>query len=322
MTEVTFAAPSAFTTVGLPEQQRVELWESHNADALIGLRCRSLTSSVLEATEINLQLDRLHLARVQGTSHVVERDQSMIRSRPTDAVALFFSLAGEAFFYHDDGVRTVQPGQLLVCDADRPFMRGFSQGLEELVLKIPREVFAEATGVQHVTKPLVVRFADGANAMAHALAAQVGAAARTEDPRPADERALLNLVAGLMGNDSAQPSGVHQKAAKAYIDRHFRDPRLSAGQVCAAIGISGRHLSRIFAEAGTSLPKYVLDCRLEAANALLQRPEAAAMKIATIALECGFTSTTYFSNAFAARYGERATDVRRRAVVARSVRRD
>ena len=38
MTEVTFAAPSAFTTVGLPEQQRVELWESHNADALIGLR--------------------------------------------------------------------------------------------------------------------------------------------------------------------------------------------------------------------------------------------------------------------------------------------
>jgi AraC-like DNA-binding protein len=319
MTHVRFAAPSAFSTVGLPEQQRVELWESHNAEALIGVRCRSLTSTVLEATEINLQLDRLHLARVQGTSHVVERDQGMIRARPTGAVALYFSLVGEAFFYHDDGVRTVQPGQLLMCDADRPFMRGFSHGLEELVLRIPRPLFAEHTGVQDVTHPMVVRFADGANAIAHALAAQVGAAVRTEQPGRADERALLDLVAGLMGNDSTELSGMHRMAAQTYIDHHFRNPALSAGQVAAAIGISGRHLSRVFADAGTSLPKWVLTRRLEAAHALLQSPEAASMTVAAIGHECGFTSAAHFSHSFTSRFGERATDVRRRAVIATSV---
>src|SRR5689334_20812097 len=146
MTQVTLggrdrAEPVAFSTAGLPQEQRVELWESHNADALIGLRCRTLDADVLEATEINVQLERVHLARVRGSSHVVERDREMVRHRPAESVALFFSLAGEAFFYHDDGVRIVQPGQLLVCDADRPFMRGFSRGLEELVLKIPRTVF-------------------------------------------------------------------------------------------------------------------------------------------------------------------------------------
>src|SRR4051794_21569178 len=93
--------PVAFSTVGLPEAQRVELWESHNADALIGLRCHTLTAAALEATEINLQLDRVHLARVRGNSHVVERDLTMIRERPAESVALFFSLVGEAFFYHD-----------------------------------------------------------------------------------------------------------------------------------------------------------------------------------------------------------------------------
>jgi AraC-binding-like domain len=129
MTQVTLATPVAFPTVGLPDQQRIELWESHNADTLIGLRCRSVTAAVREATETNIQLERLHLARVRGSAHVVERDHDLIRRRPAEATALFFGLAGEAFFYHDDGVRSLQPGQMLMCDADRPFKPGFSQGL-------------------------------------------------------------------------------------------------------------------------------------------------------------------------------------------------
>ncbi|MER6564035.1 AraC family transcriptional regulator [Streptomyces sp. NPDC001027] len=313
------ATPSAFSTVGLPEQRRVELWESHNADALIGLRCRTLTSTVLEATEINVQLDRLHLARVLGTPHVVERDQGLIRRHPAEAVALFFSLAGEAFFYHDDGVRIVQPGQMLMCDADRPFMRGFSHGLEELVLKIPRDLFAEATGVEHVAQPVVVGFADGANAVAHALASHTSAAARADDSRPADERTLLSLVADLVGNEAAVPTSVHRTAAETYIEHHFREGALSVRQVAAAIGISSRHLSRVFADAETTFPKFVLKRRLEAAHTLLQRPEASSMAISEIAHHCGFTSAAHFSHAFTSRYGERATDVRRRALAARSV---
>jgi hypothetical protein len=53
MTQVTVPTPVAFSTVGLPDEQRIELWEGHNADALIGLRCRTLTAAVLEATEIS-----------------------------------------------------------------------------------------------------------------------------------------------------------------------------------------------------------------------------------------------------------------------------
>ena len=108
------SAPVAFSTVGLPIEQRIERWETHNEDALIGLRCRTLSADVLEATEINVQVDRLQLARVRGSSHVVERDLALIRRRPSESVALFFSLVGEAFFYHDDGVRKLPAG----ADAD------------------------------------------------------------------------------------------------------------------------------------------------------------------------------------------------------------
>jgi len=312
--------PVAFSTVGLPAEQRVELWEGHNADALIGLRCRTLTSAVLEATEINVQLDRVQLARVQGNAHVVERDQSMIRQRPTESVALFFSLAGEAFFYHDDAVRTLRPGQMLLCDADRPFMRGFSQGLEELVLKIPRDVFAELTGIDRIPKPFVANFAAGANSIAHTLARQIGGAVRAEDSNPADEQTLLELVAALAGrSQDADLSAAHRAAAHTYIDQHLADPRLSAASVATAVGISTRHLSRVFAQSSTTLPKYVLTRRLEAARLLLQKPAATSMTIAELAHHCGFTSAAHFSNAFATHFGERASDVRRRAAAARAI---
>jgi AraC-like DNA-binding protein len=325
MTHLTAEAPGPgpveFTTVGLPDQRRIELWEGHNAEALIGLRCRTIDATAFEATEINVQLDRVQLARVRGTSHVVERDVEVIRRRPADAIALYFSLVGEAFFYHQDGVRVVRPGQLLMCDADRPFLRGFSRGLEELVVKVPREVFAGATGIGCLPDPVVVDFGEGGSAYAGALARQVGRAARAVDPVAADEHTVLELVAALATGGRDRLSPAHLAAARAFIGGHLADQGLSASQVAAGIGISTRHLSRVFAEEGTTLPKYVLERRLGAARAMLRKP-AVSMTIAEVAHACGFVSADHFSRAFGVRFGERASDVRRRAVAARAVQTD
>src|SRR5271170_3345717 len=43
-------APTVFTTVGLRDARRVELWEEHNATALIGLEVRA--PEPLQATEL------------------------------------------------------------------------------------------------------------------------------------------------------------------------------------------------------------------------------------------------------------------------------
>ena len=47
--------PGIFSTSGLPTARRVELWESHNAAALIGLAVRAPDS--LDAAELNVQLE-------------------------------------------------------------------------------------------------------------------------------------------------------------------------------------------------------------------------------------------------------------------------
>jgi transcriptional regulator GlxA family with amidase domain len=201
-------------------------------------------------------------------------------------------------------------------------MRGFSHGLEELVLRIPWTVFADATGIDHVARPMVVSFSSGANPAARALARKVGAVVRSQKPQPADEAVLLELVAALGGADREVLSTAHRAAAQTYIDEHLANQALSAPEVAAAVGISPRHLSRVFAEAGTTVSRCIMASRLEAARSLLEKPTTATMTIADVARRCGFTSTTHFSNAFRSRFGQRATDVRRGARASRTHRMD
>lgn len=302
--------PVSFSTAGLPEAQRIALWEDYNAHALIGLRCHMLGEATLDATELNLQLEQVHLARVRGNAHVVERPLELIRSHPADAIAVYLTLVGEAFFYHDDGVRTLRPGQVLICDADRPFMRGFSGGLEELAIKMPRPLFRELTGLGSLRAPLVRDFARG-DVAARTLARLVDRAVRPEGGEPVDERTALDLLASMAGGRPVGPGTVHLANARAFIEDHLADVNLSAARVAAGIGVSERQLSRVFAAVGTSVPQFVLARRLEHARALLaSTPET---PVGEVAARCGFDSATYFSQAFRARFGMRATELRRQA---------
>jgi hypothetical protein len=244
--------PVRFSTAELPDAQRIGLWEDHNAHALIGLRCHMLGEVSLDATELNLQLDHLHLARVRGNAHVVERSPELIRGHPADAIAVYLTLVGEAFFYHDDGVRTLSPGQALICDADRPFMRGFSGGLEELAIKVPRPLFQELTGLDSLDTPLVRDFAQG-DVAARTLARLVDRALRPDGGEPVDERTALSLLASVAGSRPADPGPVYLANARAFIEDHLTEVNLSAARVVAGIGISERQLSWVFAVTGAML---------------------------------------------------------------------
>jgi AraC-like DNA-binding protein len=299
------ASPGVFSTAGLPPQRRIELWEGHNTAALIGLNCH--TAAPLEATEVNVPLGRIQLARVTGSPHVVERTAEVIRHSPADAVAVYLTLRGDAWFRYREGTWDLRPGQVLICDADRPFARGFARGLEELAIKVPRAALAA-----DLRAPVVTAFAPGGDPYARALARLVDRAARAERGLAADEGTVLDLVATLAAGRDAGRTVALRAAARCFIEEHLADPGLGAARVAAATGISERHLSRVFAADETTVPRHVLSRRLQLAYAMLAGP-APGRTVADVAARCGFTSAAYFSHAFRERFGLRAGDVRRDA---------
>jgi AraC-like DNA-binding protein len=300
----------SFSTAGLPAARRIELWEEHNAAALIGLNCHSTIP--LEATEVNVPLGQVQLARVTGSPHVVERNAACARRDPADAVAVYLALRGAAWFRDEDGTRALRPGQLLICDADRPFARGFANGLEELAIKVPWTALAVPRPA--LSKgPVVVSFGPGQDPYARALARMADRAARVRHQVAADEAAVLDLVAVLTAGGEAGRTTALRAAAYGFIDDHLADPALGATRIAAAIGISERHLSRVLAAGGTTVPRLVRSRRLEVAYAMLSGPYGPVPAVAEVAARCGFTSAAYFSHAFRERFGLRAGEVRRAA---------
>ena len=304
-------APRVFSTVGLPAARRVELWETHNAAALIGLDVHA--TGPLDATELNVQLPEVQLARVTGSAHAVRRTAAVIERSPADAIAVYLTLRGDASFSYPDGTRTLRPGNVLICETDRPFGREFARGLEELVVKVPRAALAARCEVPRLREPVIatVGAARGGGQYARALARMTGRATRASQPLPASEATVLDLVAVLAAGRAAAPATAHRAAACSYIEEHLTNPKLGADQVAAAIGISDRQLSRVFAADGTSVPRHILSRRLQLACSLLCSEPAGDLTVADIAVRCGFTSAAYFSHAFREQYGQRASDIRR-----------
>jgi AraC-like DNA-binding protein len=220
-------------------------------------------------------------------------------------------LVGDSFFYHDDGVRTLRPGQMVICDADRPFVRGFSHGLEELVVKVPRARFRAATGVDSLAEPRTLDFASG-DVRARTAARLVGRATRAEASGPTvDDEALLALLGSIVSGRPGEVGSAHLAAAKTYVEDHLTEAGLTAARIADGVGLSERHLSRVFAASGTTVPQYVLARRLARAHTMLSR--GGGLSVAEVAAACGFGSAARFSHMFRERYDVRASEVLRGA---------
>src|SRR6202042_3093213 len=122
-------------------------------------------------------------------------------------------------------------------------------------------------------------------------------------PSLLDEDMVLDLVAMLATGGGVALATAHRVAARCYIDEHLPDPGLGAEQIAAAIGLSERQLSRVFAADGASVPRHVLTRRLQLAYALLAakpakpaRVDSTAGTVADVAARCGFTCVVYFSH--------------------------
>lgn len=305
-----------FSTSGLAKDDRVEKWEDHNAKALVGLSARTINDSPLEATEINLHLPSLHFAHVDASAHIIERTSDHIRSKPADSVVLYFALFGEAFFYHPDGVRTLAPGSVLIYDTDKPFMRGFAKGLKELVLMVPRQLFNETTdgGLPSGGEPRVLSFgkSNKANDFATAIAETMATAMNDVDAQTHEsiEDSVLDLLRGVFSGTTASDASSQFRAVLAFIDRHLRNPDLSAFMISNALGISTRQLSRIFSQQDASLPSVVLVKRLELARRVLQSPKSSHSLVTNVASYSGFNSHAHFSRVFKNHFGYSPLEVR------------
>lgn len=305
-----------FTTRGIVPNDRVQLWEGHNARALIPLDIRTLDDRPMHAEETNLHLPSVRIASVYGTSQVVERSEGFIEDNPTGVIAIFFATEGDAFFFHRGGHISIKPGQAIVYDADRPFLRGFNHGFRELVLTVPKASYTGLVGGKGPELPAVFDFSPGGGQGEQTLARLIQAtladiangrpqplsrAGAGELALPSVEEEVLGLVQLVLGEARGAETGLIA-AARNHIELNITDRGLGPAQVAAAVGISERQLGRIFAAADTTVGRYILGRRLELAHRALTSGDQDSVAVSEIGRRFGFASPSHFSRTFRERY--------------------
>ena len=129
---------------------------------------------------------------------------------------------------------------------------------------------------------------------------------------------LVDLIAVALGasgeaREQAEAGGVRAARRASIlrtIETRSHDPKLSAAQVAARLGITPRYVHAVLEETGQTFAELLLDARLRMVLKRLRDPAASQLKIIDIASEAGFADLSHFNRSFRRRFGDTPTGVR------------
>jgi len=306
---------SSVSTVGIEQAERLAVWERYNAEALVGLTCRTYETEGLIARQVNVGLGAVRVADIAGNAHVIERPPALVRTRPKDATFVSLLLEGSGFFYHSGGCLALSAGDAVVYRTDRPYLFGFSGSMRKLLVDVPDGLLEERGAALPADGPLPVSGTGPGAAAGGARALRDLLLGAMTDPATAGETVtehVLDLVRALVAGPETSADSARVRTAKAYVDDHVQDPGLCADAVGRAVGVTARHLNRSFAAEGTTVTQFIQGRRLEHARRDLVRPGAVTDRIADVASRWGFVSQAHFARLFRDAYGCTPTQYRYR----------
>ena len=300
------------STVDIPPADRLAYWDAQCAATLIGLRCSTLSPTGLEVEKTGIALPNLGVADIRGRDHVVERNSSLVSQRPKESLFACQILQGRAYFIQREQCLLVESGETVIYDTRIPYLFGFLTSMRQLLIDVPLDAWrASADSPRLSGMPLKISPRPGAEAMlSETLRASVVRFMRDPVRSDADgfcarTQALLSALMDVesQGAGASRTGLSYVLTAKEYIASHAADPELHPQGVADAVGLSLRHLNRLFASEDDSIAQHIWQTRLARAHRNLLDPQLRKTSVGEIAYRWGFTSLAHFSRAMRARYG-------------------
>lgn len=303
----------------LPDQ-RVDYWESYAASALVGLRCSDLSEQGLRMGARCYDLGTLHIADMRGNEHAVERTRPLARAYPRNVLFACMLLEGDGFFFQSGECIRMTAGDILLFFSDFPYLYGWSRAGRQLVVEVD---FARLQPDRVVPRSPVKL---DARLRAERLAggALYGNIARFMERPLAEEAPHLAARAQCLIESLLAPAGSDPNPsdttmwqltrAELFISEHLSDPDLTPETIAGTLKMSVRHLNRLFATRQQTVSQWIWDRRLASARDELGSDRGRPLRVADIAVHCGFVNQAHFARRFKDRYGLTPTEYRRQTV--------
>jgi len=254
------------------------------------------------------------LALCSSGEQQVTRRERHIRSDPRGTYELLVPLAGKAQVEQGPSAAVIGPGQMALCDADRPFQFAHDAGFLSVAFIVPRQDIALRSPAA-VREPQVF---DGASGLGRVIRRLVITLQEERDQFSeftfdgACDRLLDLVCMAAEGGAQSAPIG-HRESIEVeirrYVRRHAGESDLDVTGVARALGWSPRYIQQVLQAANTTPRDLIRRERLHLARTRL----AGSRSIAQVAASCGFGSHAAFTTAFRREFGLTPTEARQAA---------
>jgi AraC-like DNA-binding protein len=297
--------PQLFSTELVPVSDRVDAWQ-WNAQQICGdCRIELPRASLHGSIEIR-EIGALKLTRFSSSP-------LSFRKWPVDAVAsenqsciVITQLQGFRRYVQNGSDVWLQAGDSTVIDSSRPWSSSCGTECVRLYFRVPRWMMEARLQTRKI--PIVCKISGCSRAgaaLARLSKSLYDQPERTEEEEAAALNGYFETLTGCLGLGGI--SKQHTQDLRARI-RHFVDARLSdsslaPAEVASAMGISLRHLHRVFSATGKTFGDYLRARRLENCLRDLANPRLTHKSITEVAFSWGFSDAEHFSHSFRKQFG-------------------
>lgn len=237
---------------------------------------------------------------------------------------LITQLEGMRRYCQSGSIALLTPGDTTLIDASRPWTSDCSGYCARLYLRMPSWFVQDRLRIGHLPVLPRIQGKSGLGATLFQLATSMYQEAESmsgEEGIFAIE-AYLDIFQGCVLRPESVSTRLDHCAqlrprVEHFIETHLPEPSLSPAAIAAAVGISVRHLHRIFAAEGCTVTEWIRERRLERCRTELADPGLRERNITDIAFGWGFSDSAHFSHCFKQEFGvsprEFRAEVRNRA---------
>ena len=265
------------------------------------------------------EIGRMTLLGVTGTAYAA----SHAREGGTDQVNVLMAMRGSTQVVQDGFDLVLNPGDYCILDSTASSVTTIPEPFHNVVARFP---VADVNTVLPTWQRSIGKVIHGRAGAGCVFFDMVRSILRQADAlEPESKSGIADAAIDLFGstlvalphNRRPAPSHMesfHRTRIKAFVQEHLRNPDLDVDMVSGRLGLSARHVHRLFQTEPQHLMHWVWGERLRRCYGDLSRESQRHRTVAQIGYTWGFNDSAHFSRSFRQRYGLAPSEVRERAL--------
>ena len=213
--------------------------------------------------------------------------------------------------YTQDGTTAIlNPGDSTLIDSGHSWSSNCAGECSRLYLRVPRWLMENRLRLTDL--PLLPRISGvsglGVTLFRLATSLYQEAPVLTLEEGTSAIEAYLEILSACVGHPERRGEDAGHCAellsrVEQFVDTHLAEPTLNPTEIANAVGISVRHLHRLFSRRGFTITECIRERRLQRCRMELCDPRSAERSITEIAFFWGFSDSSHFSRSFKQQFG-------------------